>query len=186
MPANVSRILLWGQMVMNRNGNHLLRKGSMCQNENRLRSERREKHVPKTCWAWDPCIGHSHSTRLSSPIYVDRGPVCGKCCLLNVARSRRTSSLFLPTGFFQMLGFFFFVLDIFFIYISNVIPFPGFPSKNPLSPPRSLICQSWHSFPYGLLAYTLEYRCYRHIQKAQILFFKILFILCMWVHCSCL
>jgi hypothetical protein len=27
-----------------------------------------------------------------------------------------------------------FLLDIFFIYISNVIPFPGFPSKNPLSP----------------------------------------------------
>jgi hypothetical protein len=32
---------------------------------------------------------------------------------------------------------FFFFLDIFFIYISNVIPFPGFPSENPhpLSPP---------------------------------------------------
>jgi hypothetical protein len=27
------------------------------------------------------------------------------------------------------------LLDIFFIYISNVIPFPGFPSENPLSPP---------------------------------------------------
>jgi hypothetical protein len=27
-----------------------------------------------------------------------------------------------------------FLLDIFFIYNSNVIPFPGFPSKNPLSP----------------------------------------------------
>jgi hypothetical protein len=25
------------------------------------------------------------------------------------------------------------ILDIFFIYISNVIPFPDFPSKNPLS-----------------------------------------------------
>ena len=32
---------------------------------------------------------------------------------------------------------FFFLLDIFFIYISNVIPFPGFPSENPLSPPVS-------------------------------------------------
>jgi hypothetical protein len=30
-----------------------------------------------------------------------------------------------------------FLLDIFFIYISNVIPFPSFPSKNPLSPPPS-------------------------------------------------
>jgi hypothetical protein len=24
---------------------------------------------------------------------------------------------------------------MFFIYISNIIPFPGIPSKNPLSPP---------------------------------------------------
>jgi hypothetical protein len=28
---------------------------------------------------------------------------------------------------------FLFLLDIFFIYISNLIPFPGFPSKIPLS-----------------------------------------------------
>jgi hypothetical protein len=28
-----------------------------------------------------------------------------------------------------------FLLDIFFIYILNVIPFPSFPSKNPLFPP---------------------------------------------------
>jgi hypothetical protein len=33
------------------------------------------------------------------------------------------------------LFFFFFELDIFIIYISNVIPFPSFPSENPLSPP---------------------------------------------------
>ena len=31
-----------------------------------------------------------------------------------------------------LLIFFIVLLDIFFIYISNVIPFPGFPSKNPL------------------------------------------------------
>jgi hypothetical protein len=30
-----------------------------------------------------------------------------------------------------------FLFDIFFIYISNVIPFPGFTSENPLSPPPS-------------------------------------------------
>jgi hypothetical protein len=29
----------------------------------------------------------------------------------------------------------FLLLDIFFIYISNIIPFPSFPSENPLSPP---------------------------------------------------
>ena len=28
-----------------------------------------------------------------------------------------------------------FLLDIFFIYISNIIPFPSFPSENPLSSP---------------------------------------------------
>jgi hypothetical protein len=31
----------------------------------------------------------------------------------------------------------FFLLDISFIYISNVITFPGFPSENPLSPSSS-------------------------------------------------
>ena len=31
-----------------------------------------------------------------------------------------------------------FLLDIFFIYISNLIPFPGFPSENPLSHSPSL------------------------------------------------
>jgi hypothetical protein len=34
-------------------------------------------------------------------------------------------------------SWFLFLLDIFFIYISNVIPFPSFPSENPLSPPVS-------------------------------------------------
>ena len=33
-----------------------------------------------------------------------------------------------------MLRFPFLLLDTFFIYISNVIPFPGFPSKKPLYP----------------------------------------------------
>ena len=36
-----------------------------------------------------------------------------------------------------ILYVFSFLLDIFFIYISNGIPFPGFPSENPLSPPVS-------------------------------------------------
>jgi hypothetical protein len=30
-----------------------------------------------------------------------------------------------------------FLLDIFFIYISNIIPFPSFPYVNPLFPPSS-------------------------------------------------
>jgi hypothetical protein len=41
--------------------------------------------------------------------------------------------------------FFFFKLDIFFIYISNVIPFPGFPSENPLSSPPHPAQQPTHS-----------------------------------------
>jgi hypothetical protein len=49
-------------------------------------------------------------------------------------------------------SFSFFLLDIFFIYVSNVIPFPSFPSENSLSPPPS--SQPTHScflalaFPY--------------------------------------
>ena len=34
--------------------------------------------------------------------------------------------------------YFIFLLDIFFIYISNVIRFPGFPSKNPYTLPKPL------------------------------------------------
>ena len=35
----------------------------------------------------------------------------------------------------HILPFWFFLLDIFLICISNVIPFPSFPSENPLFPP---------------------------------------------------
>ena len=41
---------------------------------------------------------------------------------------------------------FFFKLDISFIYISNIIPFPGFPSENPLFPPTSP-CYPTHPLP---------------------------------------
>jgi hypothetical protein len=36
---------------------------------------------------------------------------------------------------FSFLFFSFFLLDIYFTYISNVVPFPGFPSENTLFPP---------------------------------------------------
>ena len=51
-------------------------------------------------------------------------------------------------------GFIFlsFLLDIFFIYISNVIPFPSFPSKNPLSTPLSP-CSPTYLFPFLILAF---------------------------------
>ena len=38
-----------------------------------------------------------------------------------------------------------FLLGIFFIYISNVTPFPSFPSENPLFPPPFPAPQSTHS-----------------------------------------
>jgi hypothetical protein len=38
-----------------------------------------------------------------------------------------------------------FFLDIFFIYISNAIPFPSFSSENPLSPPLPSAPQPTHS-----------------------------------------
>ena len=61
------------------------------------------------------------------------------------------SSPFL-TFIVKQIVFFFkkFLLDLFFIYISYVIPFPSFPSKNPLSPlpapqPTYSHSWSWHS-----------------------------------------
>jgi hypothetical protein len=45
-----------------------------------------------------------------------------------------------------------FLLDIFFIYILNVIPFLSFPSKNPLSPPCSP-CSPTHPLPFLDLAF---------------------------------
>jgi hypothetical protein len=55
---------------------------------------------------------------------------------------------------------FLFLLDIFFIYISNVIPFPSLPSRNPPSPPHSLLPNPptpaswpWHSPTLGHRAF---------------------------------
>jgi hypothetical protein len=45
-----------------------------------------------------------------------------------------------------------FLLDTFFIYISNAIPFPSFPSENPLSPPPSP-CSPTHPLPFLVLAF---------------------------------
>jgi hypothetical protein len=54
---------------------------------------------------------------------------------------------------------FLFLLDIFFIYISNVILFPGFYSKNPLSPTPTSTHQSTQfllSGPHIPLHWTIE------------------------------
>jgi hypothetical protein len=45
-----------------------------------------------------------------------------------------------------------FLLDIFFIYISNVIPFPSFLSENPLSPIHSP-CSPTHPLPLLVLVF---------------------------------
>jgi hypothetical protein len=39
-----------------------------------------------------------------------------------------------------------FLLNIFFVYISNIIPFPGFPLENPIFPPPSPSHQPIHSY----------------------------------------
>jgi hypothetical protein len=56
-------------------------------------------------------------------------------------------------------SFFKFLLDIFFVYISNVIYFPCFPSENPLSPPPTHQTStpdslSWNSSTLGHQAFT--------------------------------
>jgi hypothetical protein len=60
-------------------------------------------------------------------------------------RSNMSCLVFLVSGLSHLAGshvlLFFFFTIYFFIYISNVISFPGFPSKNPLfpSPPPPLL-----------------------------------------------
>jgi hypothetical protein len=52
--------------------------------------------------------------------------------------------------YFTFYLIFIYFLDIFFIYISNVIPFPSFPNKNHLSrpPPRHLCSPTSHSWSW--------------------------------------
>jgi hypothetical protein len=65
--------------------------------------------------------------------------------------------------FYFTLFYFILLLDIFFIYISNVISFPGFPSKKttyPLLPPPAH--QPTHShFPALAFPYTGTYNLHR-------------------------
>jgi hypothetical protein len=68
-------------------------------------------------------------------------------------KQNKTKKCYLTSSSFIYLFVYLFIfiflsllLDIFFIYITNVIPFPGFPSKNPLSHPPSP-CLPTHPFP---------------------------------------
>jgi hypothetical protein len=60
----------------------------------------------------------------------------------------------------RYLDFIFIFLDNFFIYISNVIPFPTFPSKNPPTPPP---CSLTH--PFLLPGHGIPLYCY--IESSQ-------------------
>jgi hypothetical protein len=53
---------------------------------------------------------------------------------------------------FENENFLYFLLDIFFIYISNVIPFSSFPSENPLFPLPSP-CSPTYPLPFPVLAF---------------------------------
>jgi hypothetical protein len=46
-----------------------------------------------------------------------------------------------------MFNLFYLLLNIFFIYISNVTLFPGFSYETPLSPPHTYPCSSTHPLP---------------------------------------
>jgi hypothetical protein len=67
--------------------------------------------------------------------------VCDRVCLFIYLFIYLSVYLFI----FTCMLIFSFLLDIFFIYISNVIPFPSFPSKIPLSPSPVSPCSSTHS-----------------------------------------
>jgi hypothetical protein len=56
--------------------------------------------------------------------------------------------------------FFLFLLDIFFTYISNVIPFPSFPSEKPLCPPLLPVPQPTHSHSWSWHSPILGYRAF--------------------------
>jgi hypothetical protein len=79
------------------------------------------------------------------------GPFCSFFYFCSNSTSICKLSTFLSHSKIFSLFLEFFLLDIFFIYISNVIPFPSFPSKNTFSPlpllpkPTHSHSWSWHS-----------------------------------------
>jgi hypothetical protein len=63
--------------------------------------------------------------------------------------ARKIYGVFVFLFWFGLVWCFVFFKDVFFICISNVVPFLSFPSKNPLSPPPSP-CFPTHPFPLSV------------------------------------
>ena len=80
---------------------------------------------------------------------------CFYCSNFVLLPSAETREVPCPRLLLGVLIKFYFLLDIFFIYISNVIPFPGFPSENPLSPPVS----SAHQHTLLFLVLGIPFHC---------------------------
>jgi hypothetical protein len=71
--------------------------------------------------------------------------------------------------YFQFQGpsfFYFYLLDIFFICISNVIPFLSFPSENPLSPPPPTAPQPIHSYSWSWHSPILGHRTFTGLRTS--------------------
>jgi hypothetical protein len=89
---------------------------------------------------------------------------------------------------FQFWFYFAFLLDIFFIYILNVIPFPGFPSENPLSHPPPPAHQPIHPLPLPCPGIPLQWGIEPSQDQGPVLSLMshkaILCYICIWSHGS--
>ena len=104
-----------------------------------------QRHRALLSWCWHPSIAFFLWTLIASLscyfLLLLTNCYIGLSCLLDledlVEGDRRASSSFVETKspWIAQNGIIFFLLDIFFICISNVIAFPSFPSENPQSPP---------------------------------------------------
>ena len=91
---------------------------------------------------------HLHRSTAVSKLYQGKASCCHRCpwicsdlmySMLFLVKSSVTSGVRMGPALMKTKPFLFFLLNISFIYISSVIPFPGFPSANP-HPPFSSAC----------------------------------------------
>jgi hypothetical protein len=107
--------------------------------------------------------GRVKDTTRSSTESTNLGPKCTHGGWWSTKEHARTGPRYPACFFFS--SFFFFLLDIFFIYISNFIPFPGFPcqkkknypiSSSPWSPTHPLLSCPSISYPGALSFYRIK------------------------------